>query len=690
MGNFEKENFNCFDNKISKLDKNIIGCDLKIGLFLSDYSPIIITIISSLGFLSNFIMIIYFFFKSRKSTEKSTKNTMKKLFTVLQVLDCIQSLYWIISSLLFKTAKDIKNKANICSSLSLTYIFVINFEFILMNFLLNNFKRISSNPIHGIFKPYKNIFKYIFISFCLGLVMTLFATYGGSVGRSPLITCFLNTEDNFAVNIIILSLPIILAFFIIYQILYDLYKNELFVSDKNVRKLYKKNVWYVLISTLLYLPMIILMILSLFKYLDNDKTKYYYKEINNIIIILTCSIPLIINFIRILQGFTELRCSKKILEKNVITNLQRAKTYRNTLNKSLNENLSLEEQYAWLEKHSIEYFIRDIFIGISTALDKSTRKYRNIDQVIPSYTHESKKYRIHFGNFDLDDETVEKSDYLDIKIEEFAPKCFAYLRNLENIDMVDMVKQFLPKNNKKGISESQGKSGSFFISTDDNKYMIKTLKVEEFDLIKNSFLYKYCKYLKENPKSLLSRLYGMYNLNVNQGKDIIQNQMIASEKVLVDDNEEEKNNTVNDNIENMKRNYSVMGEGKFHDIEYFKPYLYPSINQGNAYILSIIDYLQLFNFFKYLEMELKTKFKKDGKKIISCVDPKTYSDRFINYIIGVTEMEDIFKVDEEPKQIDNINFNTGEVSVSNIEINTDSNLNLEVGELSSKNDLINQ
>ena len=797
MGNFEKENFNCFDNKISKLDKNIIGCDLKIGLFLSDYSPIIITIISSLGFLSNFIMIIYFFFKSRKSTEKSTKNTMKKLFTVLQVLDCIQSLYWIISSLLFKTAKDIKNKANICSSLSLTYIFVINFEFILMNFLLNNFKRISSNPIHGIFKPYKNIFKYIFISFCLGLVMTLYAIYGGSVGRSPLITCFLNTEDNFTVNIIILSLPIILVFFIIYQILYDLYKNELFVSDKNVRKLYKKNAWYVLISTLLYLPMIILMILSLFKYLDNDKTKYYYKEINNIIIILTCSIPLIINFIRILQGFTELRCSKKILEKNVITNLQRAKTYRNTLNKSLNENLSLEEQYAWLEKHSIEYFIRDIFIGISTALDKSTRKYRNIDQVIPSYTHESKKYRIHFGNFDLDDETVEKSDYLDIKIEEFAPKCFAYLRNLENIDMVDMVKQFLPKNNKKGISESQGKSGSFFISTDDNKYMIKTLKVEEFDLIKNSFLYKYCKYLKENPKSLLSRLYGMYNLNVNQGKDniliivmrniigdfqdniiakfdlkgssfkrksafdiekidiktmkdnnfdevehkiflskesteklrkickkdseflrdmelmdyslflikislsnkemkdifgkdIIQNQMIASEKVLVDDNEEEKNNTVNDNIENMKRNYSVMGEGKFHDIEYFKPYLYPSINQGNAYILSIIDYLQLFNFFKYLEMELKTKFKKDGKKIISCVDPKTYSDRFINYIIGVTEMEDIFKVDEEPKQIDNINFNTGEVSVSNIEINTDSNLNLEVGELSSKNDLINK
>ena len=129
--------------------------------------------------------------------------------------------------------------------------------------------------------------------------------------------------------------------------------------------------------------------------------------------------------IRVFQGFANLNCSKKIIRKNIITNLQRAKTYRNTLNKNINEKLSLEEQYEWLEAHSIEYFIRDIFIGISTALSKSTTKYEKIDQIIPSYTQQSTKYSIHFGNFNLDDETVEKSDYLDIKIEEFAPKCFA-------------------------------------------------------------------------------------------------------------------------------------------------------------------------------------------------------------------------------------------------------------------------
>jgi len=538
------------------------------------------------------------------------------------------------------------------------------------------------------------------------------------------------------------------------------------------------------------------MLLSMFKYLNNDKTKYYFKEINNFTIILTCSIPLIINILRIIQGFTRLSCSKKILEKNIIANYQRSKSYRKTLNKNINEKLSVEEQYKWLEAHSIEYFIRDIFIGISHALSKSTEKYGKIDQVIPSNTLESRKYTINFSNFNLDDDTVENSDYLDIKIEEFAPKCFAYLRNLENIDMSDMVNQFLPKNNKKGINESQGKSGSFFISTDDSKYLIKTLKVEEFDLIRNSFLYKYCKYLAQNPKSLLSRLYGMYNLNVNQGKDniliivmrnvigdfqdniiakfdlkgssfkrksgfdiekidektmkdnnfdeiehkiflskkssdklrkickkdseflrdmelmdyslflikinlpkeemidifgkdIINEQIEASDKILIDDDEEEKNNTINDNIDNMKRNYSVKGEGRLHDIEFFKPYLYPSINQGTAYILSIIDYLQIFNFFKYLESELKTKFKKDGKKIISCVDPITYSDRFINYIKGVTEYGDILKVDsnnEKDKKAEVIDFNTGELSTSNI--NTEANISLELGVLSSKNELM--
>ena len=350
--------------------------------------------------------------------------------------------------------------------------------------------------------------------------------------------------------------------------------------------------------------------------------------------------------------------------------------------------------------------------------------------------------------------------------------------------MNEMINQFLPKNNKKGIKQSQGKSGSFFISTDDSKYLIKTLKVEEFDLIKNCFLYKYCKYLSENPKSLLARLYGMYNLTVNQGKDNIliivmrnvigdfQDNILAKfdlkgssfkresnfdmdkvdEKTMKDNNfdeiehkiflakeskeklrtickkdseflrdmelmdyslflvkislpKEEAKDIFGDNIiddqnvamnqilfeekldnsanidnskDDMKRNFSVKGEGQTHDIKYYKPYLYPSIKQGTAYILAIIDYLQLFNFFKYLESELKTKFRKNGKKIISCIEPKAYSDRFINYIIDITDLGKILNVENE------MNTNDSKI-IDNTE--NEGDISLQAGDLQSKSEL---
>ena len=468
MGNISHENFNCITENVDIKTKliNKITCHLGIGLFNTSKGYIIITVLSTLGIYSNVFILIQFIYTVISSKERSTKNTMKKLFAVLQALDCIQSIYWIISSLTLRTSGDINNNITSCTLLSIIFLFIINFEFLLMNFMLNNFRRISSNPIHGIFKPFKNIFKYIFISCCFGIGVALYAYFSGAIGRSPFITCFINTENHFVENIIILSFPIILILSIIYQILYDLCKNKLFISDKTVRKLYIRNSLYVLISCLLYIPMIILTFLSLFKYSRNDKSKYYYKEINNFVTILTCSIPLIVNTLRIIEGFTELNCCKKIIDKNPFSKYQRTKSFKNTLNKTFTNNLSFEDQFTWLESHSIEYFIRDIFIGISTALKKSTEKYGKISQIIPSYTHQSIQHTINFTNFCLDDETVKSSKYLDIKIEEFAPRCFSYLRNLEKIDMKEMVVQFLPKNNKKGIKESQGKSGSFFISTD--------------------------------------------------------------------------------------------------------------------------------------------------------------------------------------------------------------------------------
>jgi 1-phosphatidylinositol-4-phosphate 5-kinase len=170
----------------------------------------------------------------------------------------------------------------------------------------------------------------------------------------------------------------------------------------------------------------------------------------------------------------------------------------------------------------MEFFMRDILLSVAYCIKESKSYDTNISIIDFEKENESSiKHTINLNTFNLDDQSVSESQFIDVKIIDYAPRIFAYLRSLENIDIDQMSESFLPKNNKKGISESQGKSGSFFISTDDNQYMIKTLKVDEFDLIRKTFLNEYEKYIKKNPNSLLCRIYGMYNIILSQGEEIL-------------------------------------------------------------------------------------------------------------------------------------------------------------------------
>ncbi len=64
------------------------------------------------------------------------------------------------------------------------------------------------------------------------------------------------------------------------------------------------------------------------------------------------------------------------------------------------------------------------------------------------------------------------------------------------------------------INKSGGKSGSFFFLTHDNRFLIKTITKEELNTLIKGFLKKYYKYLKENPKSLIIRIYGAYRIEI--------------------------------------------------------------------------------------------------------------------------------------------------------------------------------
>jgi hypothetical protein len=103
------------------------------------------------------------------------------------------------------------------------------------------------------------------------------------------------------------------------------------------------------------------------------------------------------------------------------------------------------------------------------------------------------------------------------------------------------------------------------------------------------------------------------------------------EKEPDDNNENEKDKLIDNGEDNIR-----FKEG---NIGCLKKYLYPSLKGDVAYIMSIIDYFQIYN----LQKNLETKYKKlkagVQEKAISSVPPDEYKDRFIEFVKNKTDSE---------------------------------------------------
>ena len=748
--------YNCsrFSNKYVKNP-----CTLKLGYIEHIVLIYILIVVSSLSIILNLIFLFFNCFKKKRT--KSNKALIHKIFLIFPFTDLFTSIYWLLSSIKLYNLSLIKENITLCFMISVFYLFLMTFQFILINIILFHFRKINKNLLEAIHNQKRKLILYLIICFLLSIISTVLAIYFHFIGISPMNTCFISVKGG--LNNLIFLFPLLCLIIAIIQLIHDLFFIYLFDSDKATRKIYKKNLLYILIFCLSHIPLIILIIFSIFigkNYLETEKNLFIEYSIM-IITIITCFIPFLMNILRQIQGLTRLECIN-----NCIKKLNLEKIRKNIKNyKNLDNNISIElNPFEWLENHIMENFIRDIILGVAISIKESkiydeeniininNNNIENI-QLKNQDFEESKIYEINFRNFNkygISDLSVENSDYLNIRVIDYAPKCFYYLRKLENINIDAMVESFLPGNNSQRVKESLGKSGSFFISTDDNKYMIKTLKSKELHLLKHAFLKEYIKHIKENPKSLLCRLYGMYNIILGEGDEILiivmrnvigsfknntivkfdlkgstykrksnfqmendnnvmkdldfiefEKSIIMSKQSIkrlreiteIDSNflrrnglmdyslflvkltlqKEEEEDIFGENIrerqdqdfkqykiEKNKKNkkhlryISYRGLGKFHDIQNYRQYLFPSLNNGTAYIISIIDYFQIFNFFKYMESSIKNNLHK--RNTISCVDPVTYSERFIKYIYMLTDVEQFLanEIKEENSEVDEI------------------------------------
>ena len=70
----------------------------------------------------------------------------------------------------------------------------------------------------------------------------------------------------------------------------------------------------------------------------------------------------------------------------------------------------------------------------------------------------------------------------------------------------------LNKENINKIRESEGKSGSFFFFSHDNKFIIKTITNNELNTMLGKFMQNYYEHTSTTPESLLARIYGLYSI----------------------------------------------------------------------------------------------------------------------------------------------------------------------------------
>ena len=110
----------------------------------------------------------------------------------------------------------------------------------------------------------------------------------------------------------------------------------------------------------------------------------------------------------------------------------------------------------------------------------------------------------------------------DAIIIEYLPDVFNDLRKDDEITDEVMIRVFSPSKNKSAIekmSESKGKSGSFFFYSHDRKFIIKTISGDERRTLLDIF-HDYFNYIKEHKTTLITKIYGIYTLVIKNASSV--------------------------------------------------------------------------------------------------------------------------------------------------------------------------
>ena len=727
-----------------------------------------IIIPSFLSIIMNAIFIIHFIFKLNSNNVKSKMSSLEKLLLPLTILESLISLLWFLSGELFETENKIDNNMNGCKILGFFQTFCYISDWLLYYFSICHLKNMILNPINYILKSGNKIINYLIISGGVSLSLSIICYYMDIVGKSPMLTCFLSLDFYFddSTNNIDKIIGLIIVAFICFIPVINLINgiiqiiivciNASYHNDKENRKIFNDHSLYLfiyIIITFFLTTLYIVEFINKGKIENNQNLENYFFAIS----IMMCITPLIVGVIRLYQ--TKIIKSIFIKIKKNCCSLQINKEKVDTLSHSLLDNETTFEQF---ESSAIKKFVMNIYIAVCFCLEKGIDDNDiNYSDLTGEMNNETIQYKISKKviQYDLEnsnlvnDKLIKLREEFSISCVEFAPQIFKFLRKLDGIKEDIIVESMLPMNNRIGITETEGKGGSFFVNSDDHEFILKTITFEELEIIRKILLDKMVKYFHENIDSIISRVYGVYKISTHNGifkEDeiyfILMRNVIGSfydnlickydlkgsslnrkvkfenvdTKVMKDINFNEAEQVFLLSKENSEKlldiaikdanffcssgimDYSLLVAkislnneemnylfGKDHrkkaekeffqmagkerapslpqeefnslinsedkirfkdtKVESLKKYFFPSLKGDILYIISIIDFFQLYNLQKNLEAKYKQIIKRVKAKYISSVPPEEYKDRFIEFIKQKTDCEHYIKDIYDPQ-----------------------------------------
>ena len=529
----DKNFFNIFNASICYIKNQTEG---NIG-YTSDEGNIVLIAISLLGIAIN---LLFFIISIRKIIISNRKKNVKissieKILCAISIIETCISICWLLNSFVISNMRKLKEKCDWCAFIGLFEIFFYIFDWMILVATLIQIKNILIKPLE-LLKTEKLIGKYIIFGILFSLFNVVFGCLSDVEGPSPMLTCFVRVygweykSEEVYKNIFYVFffvIPIFILFYGIYLVFIIINLPE-FKQSKENKGFIISYLFYVIIYILLALLLISAYIVD---YFNGNNDSDSFKTFIQIVTYLSCSTPLIVGTFRLFKANIIKRLLSCKSNKDLLINKNIDYNYEESLNMTSNKKSNKETDYVEFEKGLLCIEFKKIFVGISYVLDKykhyseEQNACDNSIYNINSSITDIQTYKINKNEIlkDLDllineDKFVLEQKEINIKLKVYNAKFFKKMREIDGIKEDQIIRTIQPKNVSANLIRTF-KNGSFYINSTNMQYILKIIKPDKISYYNEKIMKNGIDtYLEKNPNSLICRVYGLFQMQIDDKK----------------------------------------------------------------------------------------------------------------------------------------------------------------------------